>query len=45
MNVYGASLPGAPGVISGFNDSIAWGVTNAGRDVRDWFQIQFKDDT
>lgn len=45
MNVYGASLPGSPGVISGFNDSIAWGVTNAGRDVRDWFQIQFKDDT
>jgi penicillin amidase len=45
INVYGASLPGAPCVISGFNDSIAWGVTNAGRDVRDWFQIQFKDDS
>ncbi len=42
-NVCGASLPGAPGVISGFNDHIAWGVTNAGRDVRDWYQITFRD--
>lgn len=45
MNVYGATLPGSPAVISGFNDSIAWGVTNAGRDVRDWFAIKFKDAT
>ncbi|MCS6934831.1 MAG: penicillin acylase family protein [Chitinophagales bacterium] len=39
MNVYGATLPGAPAVISGFNDSIAWGVTNAGRDVRDYARV------
>jgi penicillin amidase len=45
VNVYGATLPGAPAVIIGFNDSIAWGVTNAGRDVRDWFKIEFKDET
>jgi penicillin amidase len=45
INVYGATLPGAPCVISGFNDSIAWGVTNAGRDVRDWFKIQFRDES
>ena len=44
INAYGATLPGAPCVISGFNDSIAWGVTNGGRDVRDWFKITFKDD-
>ncbi|RMG25262.1 MAG: penicillin acylase family protein [Bacteroidetes bacterium] len=44
VNVYGASLPGAPGVIIGFNDSIAWGVTNAGRDVMDFYRITFKDD-
>ncbi|MFN0275065.1 MAG: penicillin acylase family protein [Chitinophagales bacterium] len=43
VNVYGASLPGAPGVVIGFNDSIAWGVTNAGRDVRDWYAIDFSD--
>jgi penicillin amidase len=43
INVMGASLPGAPGVIIGFNDSIAWGVTNAQRDLVDWYAITFKD--
>lgn len=43
MNVYGASLPGAPAVIIGFNDSIAWGVTNGTMDVKDWYSIEFKD--
>ncbi len=45
VNVMGASLPGVPSVISGFNDSIAWGVTNAQRDLVDWYKIQFKDET
>jgi penicillin G amidase len=45
VNVMGASLPGVPAVISGFNDSIAWGVTNAQRDLVDWYKIQFKDDS
>ncbi len=44
-NVYGASFPGAPAVVIGFNDSIAWGVTNAGRDVIDYFDMKFKDST
>ncbi|MFK7906511.1 MAG: penicillin acylase family protein, partial [Chitinophagales bacterium] len=44
MNVYGASLPGSPGVVIGFNKDIAWGVTNAGRDVADWYRIKFKDE-
>ena len=43
LNVFGASLPGAPFVIIGFNEYVAWGVTNAQRDVRDWYQIKFKD--
>jgi penicillin G amidase len=43
INSMGASLPGSPNIISGFNDSIAWGVTNAQRDLVDWFKIQFKD--
>ena len=43
MNVYGATIPGAPAVIIGFNDSISWGVTNGGRDVRDWYSVKFKD--
>ncbi len=45
VNSMGASLPGSPAVISGFNDSIAWGVTNAQRDLVDWYKIQFKDKT
>ncbi|SHG77908.1 penicillin acylase family protein [Winogradskyella jejuensis] len=42
-NVYGATLPGALGVIIGFNDDISWGVTNATRDVKDWYKIDFED--
>lgn len=45
FNVYGASLPGAPCVISGFNSNIAWGVTNGTRNVRDWYAIEWKDDS
>lgn len=44
-NAYGASFPGAPGVIIGFNDSVSFGFTNAMRDVRDYYAITFKDDT
>lgn len=42
-NVYGATFPGAPAVIIGFNDSCAFGFTNAGRDVRDYYEMKFKD--
>jgi penicillin amidase len=45
MNVYGASFASIPGVVIGFNDSLAFGVTNAGRDVIDYFRIRFKDDS
>jgi penicillin amidase len=43
INSMGASLPGAPGIVIGFNDSIAWSVTNAQRDLVDWFKIRFED--
>lgn len=43
MNVYGVTLPGAPGIIIGFNKDIAWGLTNAGRDVRNWYAIKYRD--
>ena len=45
VNVMGVSIPGAPGIIIGFNDSIAWGMTNAQRDLVDWYKVQFKDDS
>lgn len=43
VNAYGVSIPGAPGVIIGFNATVAWGVTNVGADVLDWYNIKFKD--
>lgn len=45
LNSYGVSLPGAPGIIIGFNKDIAWGVTNVAADVLDFYQIKFKDNT
>jgi len=45
MNVYGVSLPGAPGIVIGFNDHIAWGVTNMGHDVIDHYMIRWVDST
>jgi penicillin amidase len=45
VNVYGAALPGAPGVVIGFNQEISWGVTNVESDVQDWYLIKFKDDS
>ncbi len=43
MNVYGVSLPGIPSVIIGFNQHVAWGVTNVDADVFDFYKIKFKD--
>lgn len=40
LNVYGVSLPGAPGVIIGFNENISWGFTNNYRDVKDFYAIR-----
>lgn len=37
LNVAGAALPGVPSVILGHNDRIAWGVTNLGFDVQDFY--------
>ncbi|HWZ04940.1 MAG TPA: penicillin acylase family protein [Mucilaginibacter sp.] len=45
VNVCGVSLPGAPGVVIGFNQKISWGVTNVDADILDWYQIKFKDNT
>jgi penicillin G amidase len=42
-NACGATLPGSPAVISGFNQRTAWGVTNVGADVLDYYQITFVD--
>ncbi len=43
LNVYGVCLPGVPGIVIGFNENSAWGVTNVGHDVVDWYKIKWTD--
>lgn len=42
-NVSGATLPGVPMVIIGFNKRIAWSETNVDADVLDWYRVKFRD--
>lgn len=44
LDVYGASFPGTPGVILGFNQNFSWGATNGTIDVLDWYEIEFRDE-
>jgi penicillin amidase len=44
LNVYGVALPGVPGILIGFNENIAWGETNVGHDVTDWYRIAWTDE-
>ncbi len=45
INSYGVTLQGTPGIVIGFNEDVAWGVTNVASDVFDWYEIKFKDDS
>ncbi len=45
LDVTGVSLPGAPAVIIGHNDRIAWGVTNLQFDVQDLYHEQIDPQT
>ncbi|MGK6352867.1 penicillin acylase family protein [Parapedobacter sp. DT-150] len=45
VNVYGVALPGTPAIVIGFNKDVAWGVTNVGSDVMDFYRIRFRDAT
>lgn len=45
LNVEGVTIPGAPGVIIGHNEHIAWSVTNAERDVINNFSVEYQDHT
>ncbi|MEM8584623.1 MAG: penicillin acylase family protein [Bacteroidota bacterium] len=40
----GVSLPGLPLIVIGFNEDVAWGETNCGHDVTDWYAIDWVDD-
>ncbi|MEK6337371.1 MAG: penicillin acylase family protein [Acidobacteriota bacterium] len=44
LHVTGVTFPGAPGIIIGHNERIAWGVTNLGPDVQDLYLEKFDKD-
>lgn len=44
-NCYGVSLPGVPGITIGFNEHIAWSMTNVGHDISDFYEIKWQDST
>ena len=44
FNVTGAMFPGVPAVIAGFNEHIAWGLTNVGPDVQDLYEVEFHEE-
>jgi penicillin amidase len=43
MDVYGATIPGAPGIIIGFNRDVAWSFTNTEADVMDFYREMVDD--
>ena len=45
LDVSGVALPGTPGVVTGHNQNIAWGVTNLEFDVQDLYIEKFDDRT
>ncbi|MEO0787771.1 MAG: penicillin acylase family protein [Bacteroidota bacterium] len=40
----GVSLPGLPLIVIGFNEDVAWGETNCGHDVTDWYEMDWVDE-
>lgn len=44
LHVGGVTFPGAPGIVLGHNDRIAWGATNLGPDVQDVYLEKFDKD-
>lgn len=44
LHVAGSTFPGAPGIVVGHNDRLAWGVTNLGPDVQDLYLEKFDKD-
>lgn len=41
---HGFSIPGAPFIISGFTDKVAWGMTNATWDLTEFYKLEINDD-
>ena len=45
INTYGVAVPGLPMITIGFNNHVAWTMTNVGHDVADWYAIKWADST
>ncbi|HEY0994567.1 MAG TPA: penicillin acylase family protein [Gemmatimonadaceae bacterium] len=43
LDVYGVTIPGAPGVLLGMNRDVAWSSTNTGADVMDFYAERVDD--
>jgi len=43
FNARGVTIAGMPGIMIGFNEHIAWGETNVGQDVKDFYRIKYTD--
>nr|BCX01664.1 MAG: penicillin amidase [Bacteroidota bacterium] len=39
-NLYGVAIPGTPAIVIGFNDHVAWSLTNTGADVLDLYALR-----
>ena len=44
FNAYGVTIPGMPGIMIGMNEYIAWGNTNVGHDVLDYYTIDWSNE-
>jgi penicillin amidase len=44
IDVYGVTIPGAPGIVIGFNRDVAWTFTNTGADVMDYWAEHVDDE-
>ena len=43
LDVYGVTIPGAPGIVIGFNRDVAWTFSNTGADVLDFYAERVND--
>jgi penicillin amidase len=44
LDVYGVTIPGAPGIVIGFNRDVAWSFTNTSADVLDFYTEKVDDE-
>lgn len=45
INAYGFAIPPFPGILAGFNQDLAWGLTNGTTDAHDWYEVEFENET